>query len=61
MPVRLEINLSDAEAEAFGFFFREVDCGDPATRWSPEMLAKSLLLGIVYDDLETHQRKATVN
>lgn len=61
MPVTLEITLDDDEAQAFAALFCEMDRCDPSTRWSPSMLAKSLLLGVVFDDLEAHQRGATVN
>lgn len=60
MGVRIEIDLSEEEAAFYGMYFREVDCADPAAKWSPSSLAKSLVLAVVLDDLEMSQKQVSV-
>lgn len=59
MAISVPIELDDEEEAAFAVFFHECLVASP--NLTPKGLAKSILLGCVMDDLETHRAESRLN
>lgn len=59
MAISVQIELDDKEELAFAAFFHECLATKPDLK--PGELLKSLALGVVFDDLQTHREESALN